>query len=41
MPATLTGNWNYPTRVLVGPGRLGELGEACKSTGMKRPLIVT
>ena len=41
MPATLTGNWNYPTRVLVGPGRLAELGEACKSTGMKRPLIVT
>ncbi|MBV9138035.1 MAG: iron-containing alcohol dehydrogenase, partial [Hyphomicrobiales bacterium] len=41
MPATLIGNWNYPTRVLVGPGRLAELGEACKSTGMKRPLIVT
>ena len=41
MPATLTANWNYPTRVLVGPGRLAELGEACKSTGIARPLIVT
>jgi len=41
MPEMLTANWNYPTRVLVGPGRLAELGEACKGTGMKRPLIVT
>jgi alcohol dehydrogenase class IV len=41
MPVTLTANWNYPTRVLVGPGRLAELGEACKSAGIARPLIVT
>jgi len=41
MSATLTANWNYPTRVLVGPGRLAELGEACKSTGTMKPLIVT
>jgi alcohol dehydrogenase class IV len=41
MPVTLTANWNYPTRVLVGPGRLAELGEACKSTGIRQPLIVT
>ncbi|SEB97106.1 Alcohol dehydrogenase, class IV [Rhizobiales bacterium GAS191] len=41
MPATLTANWNYPTRVLVGPGRLAELGAACKSAGTARPLIVT
>ncbi|SDR62098.1 Alcohol dehydrogenase, class IV [Rhizobiales bacterium GAS113] len=41
MPATLTANWNYPTRVLVGPGRLAELGAACKSAGIARPLIVT
>ncbi|MFI5010912.1 MAG: iron-containing alcohol dehydrogenase [Hyphomicrobiales bacterium] len=41
MPATLTANWSYPTRVLVGPGRLAEIGEACKSVGMARPLIVT
>jgi alcohol dehydrogenase class IV len=41
MTATLSGNWNYPTRVLVGPGRLSELGEACKEAGIARPLIVT
>jgi alcohol dehydrogenase class IV len=41
MSVTLTANWNYPTRILVGPGRLAELGEACTGTGMKRPLIVT
>lgn len=41
MSVMLTANWNYPTRVLVGPGRLAELGEACKNTGITRPLIVT
>src|ERR1700676_3745093 len=41
MSATLTANWSYPTRVLVGPGRLAEIGEACKSAGMARPLLVT
>src|SRR6516225_733952 len=41
MSATLTANWNYPTRVLVGPGRLAELGAACKGAGITRPLIVT
>ena len=41
MQATLTANWSYPTRVLVGPGRLAELGAACKSAGIARPLIVT
>ncbi len=34
-------NWSYPTRILFGPGRLAELGEACKTIGMKKPLIVT
>jgi alcohol dehydrogenase class IV len=41
MPATLTANWNFPTRVLVGPGRLSELGAACKGSEIARPLIVT
>jgi alcohol dehydrogenase class IV len=41
MSAMLTANWNYPTRVLVGPGRLSELGEACKQAGLSHPLIVT
>jgi alcohol dehydrogenase class IV len=41
MTAVLTGSWNYPTRVLTGPGRIGELAEACRSAGIARPLIVT
>ena len=34
-------NWSYPTRVLFGPGRIAELGEAAKGAGFKTPLIVT
>lgn len=37
----LVGNWNYPTQVRFGVGRIKELPEACKSLGMKKPLIVT
>ena len=38
---TLTGNWNYPTAMRFGPGRIAELGEACRSLAMARPLLVT
>lgn len=38
---TLTGAWNYPTRVLAGPGRIAELGAACRQAGIARPLFVT
>ncbi|KTD42475.1 iron-containing alcohol dehydrogenase [Legionella quateirensis] len=38
---SLTANWNYPTRVRVGPGRIQELASACKELGMKAPLLVT
>jgi alcohol dehydrogenase class IV len=38
---TLTGSWNYPTRILFGPGRIRELPDACKKLGMKRPLLIT
>ena len=38
---TLTANWSYPTEVRFGAGRISELGEACKSAGIKRPLLVT
>ncbi len=38
---TLTGNWNYPTSIRFGPGRLRELGEICSGLGMARPLLVT
>jgi alcohol dehydrogenase class IV len=37
----LRGNWNYPTTIWAGPGRIAELAKACASAGIKRPLIVT
>ena len=37
----LRGNWNYPTSIRFGAGRLQELPEACCSLGMRRPLLVT
>ncbi len=41
MKAILTGSWNYPTRVLHGPGRINELPDACRLAGISRPLLVT
>ena len=37
----LRGNWNYPTAIRFGAGRIAELPDACKGLGMKRPLLVT
>jgi alcohol dehydrogenase class IV len=37
----LVGNWNYPTSVRFGAGRIAELGAAAKTAGMTRPLFVT
>ena len=37
----MKGNWNYPTRVWAGPGRIAELPKACEELGIVRPLIVT
>lgn len=37
----LVGNWSYPTAIRFGTGRISEIAEACKSTGMKNPLLVT
>src|SRR5262245_3682685 len=34
-------NWNYPTSIRFGAGRIAELPDACKALGMKRPLLVT
>ncbi len=39
--SALTGNWNFPTAVRFGVGRISELADACKSLGMARPLLVT
>jgi alcohol dehydrogenase class IV len=34
-------NWNYPTTIRFGAGRIAELAEACRAAGMSRPLLVT
>jgi alcohol dehydrogenase class IV len=41
MGMILKGNWNYPTTIWAGPGRLAELPAACERAGLKRPLLVT
>ena len=38
---SLTANWNYPTRIRVGAGRISEIASACSELGMKAPLLVT
>lgn len=35
------GNWNYPTTVKFGAGRISELATHCAALGIKAPLIVT
>lgn len=37
----LIGDWNYPTRIRFGRGRLAELPDACKELGITIPLLVT
>src|SRR5262245_25537733 len=39
--STPTANWNYPTAVRFGAGRIKELAEACRAAGIARPLLVT
>lgn len=39
--ASLTRNWNYPTSVRFGPGRIAELPAICRELNLKRPLLVT
>lgn len=34
-------NWNYPTAIKFGAGRIKELAEVCRSQGILRPLLVT
>ncbi len=38
---TLRANWSYPTAIKFGAGRISELAEQCKATGINRPLLVT
>jgi hypothetical protein len=37
----LAGNWNYPTSIRFGAGRIAELADACRAAGIARPLLVT
>ena len=39
--ALANANWNYPTAIRFGAGRIRELPEACRSLGIARPLVVT
>ena len=41
MSVLLKANWNYPTTVWAGPGRIAELSAACERLGIRRPLLVT
>ena len=41
MSTALRGNWNYPTTIWAGPGRIAELPAACAHAGTRRPLLVT
>jgi alcohol dehydrogenase class IV len=34
-------NWSYPTAIKFGVGRIAELAEQCKASGITRPLLVT
>ena len=34
-------NWNYPTNIKVGAGRIKELAGLCKDLGMQSPLLIT
>ena len=37
----MNSNWNYPTTIWVGEGRIKELYLACKQLKIKKPLLVT
>ena len=37
----LRGNWNFPTTIRFGAGRIAELAETARAIGIKRPLLVT
>ena len=34
-------NWNYPTNMWVGKDRIKDLGIACKTLNINKPLLVT
>ena len=40
MPDILTGSWNYPTRILVGTGRVSELPALCTAVAAKTGVTI-
>ena len=40
-PDQLQGNWNFPTNIRFGVGRISELAQICKENGIHKPLLVT
>jgi alcohol dehydrogenase len=38
---SISSNWNYPTAVRFGAGRIAELPDALKASGITHPLLVT
>ncbi|MCK9720868.1 iron-containing alcohol dehydrogenase [Pseudomonas syringae] len=34
-------DWHYPTSIRAGAGRVNELADACRVTGIQRPLLIT
>jgi alcohol dehydrogenase class IV len=41
MTMNLTNGWNFPTRVITGPGRIADLASVCRANGINKPLVVT
>ena len=41
MTKSPSANWNYPTAIRFGAGRIKELPEVCKEQGFNNPLLVT
>src|SRR5689334_18925454 len=37
----MRGNWNYPTSIRFGAGRIAELRDVLTAIGIRRPLFVT
>ena len=34
-------NWNYPTTMWVGENRIKDIGLACRTVNIKKPLLIT
>ena len=41
MTTSPSANWNYPTSIRFGAGKISELPKLCKNNGIMRPLLVT